>query len=131
MIGILIVVVLVLLYQVHELRTSLMIARTDCTAVQNALQYKDREYSDLQTALAESPPGPDLERAFQPQPQPQPHVAPAPEDTSGASRTFESPASVDYPTPRHGVTYPEDTPRITGSILPANQGDAGSFGAPF
>lgn len=118
-IGILIVTVLVLLYHVHELRKTLLNARKDCVSVQSALQYRDKEYADLQVALSEAPENPILGRPQE--------VVPAQEEIN---THFEQPASVDYPTPRHGVNYPEYAPQSSENVLPSNETD-GNFAAPF
>ena len=118
-IGILIVTVLVLLYHVHELRKVLFSTRQDCVAVQSALQYRDKEYSDMQVALSDAPGNPSLG--------PPQKVVPAAEDISSQ---YEHPAQVDYPTPRHGATYPEYTSRSSGDVMPSNETDS-TFAAPF
>ena len=118
-IGILIVTILVLLYHVHELRKVLFNTRQDCVTVQNALQYRDKEYADMQVALSEAPGNPTLG--------PPQQVVPAMEDIG---THFEHPAHVDYPTPRHGATYPEYTPRSSGNVMPSNETDS-TFAAPF
>ena len=120
-IGILIVAVLVLLYQVHELRDAVRKARSDCVLIQKAVQHREKEYSDLEVALSEA-------KDFSvPQRESSQQVVPASE-TTGA--VFETPASVDYPTPRHEMTFPENTPKFNGDVLPANETDS-TFASPL